>query len=153
MPDGGHLAFPGRAPFSLEAWILPRGFNGVTRRIFSKEGPDGGYLLGIQSTGLAFSRYADGQWSTLRASVPHGRWSHVLATYDGSVMDLYVDGLLAASEPSALSLPEARSDLSIGAKQSRWRFYAGGLDDLAIYGHALSAERALAHVRVGAGAG
>jgi len=153
VPDGNDLAFAGRAPFSLEAWIFPRGFNGVTRRIFSKEGPDGGYLLGIQSTGLAFSRYAYGQWSTLRAPVPHDRWSHVLATYDGAVMNLYVDGVLAASEPSALSLPDARADLSIGAKQSQWRFYAGGLDDVAIYGRALSAERALAHVRVGTGTG
>jgi len=151
VPDGNHLAFSGRAPFSLEAWIEPRGFNDVTRRIFSKEGPDGGYLLGIQSTGLAFSRYADGVWSTLRAPVPHDRWSHVLATYDGSVMDLYVDGVLIVSTASGLWLPDARSDLSIGAKQSRWRFYAGGLDDVAIYGHALSADRALAHARVGDG--
>ncbi len=153
VPDGDHLAFPGREPFSLEAWISPRGFNDVTRRIFSKEGPDGGYLLGIQSTGLVFSRYADGLWSTLRAPVAANRWSHVLATYDGSVMDLYVNGVLSVSTVSGLSLPDARSDLSIGAKQSRWRFYAGGLDDLAIYGRALSAERALAHVRVGTGIG
>ena len=151
VPDGNHLAFPGRAPFSLEAWILPRGFNDVTRRIFSKEGPDGGYLLGIQSTGLAFSRYVDGVWSTLRAPVAHDRWSHVLATYDGGVMDLYVDGVLIVSTASGLSLPDGRSDLSIGAKQSLWRFYAGGLDDVAIYGHALTADRALAHMRVGDG--
>lgn len=151
VPDGNHLAFPGREPFSLEAWIQPRGFNDVTRRIFSKEGPDGGYLLGIQSGGLAFSRYANGLWSTLRAPVDRHGWSHVLATYDGSVMDLYVNGVLAASEPSALSLPDARSDLSIGAKQSRWRFYAGGIDDVAIYGRALTAARALAHTRVGDG--
>jgi len=149
VPDGNHLAFSGRAPFSLEAWIFPRGFNGVTRRIFSKEGPDGGYLLGIQSTGLAFARYAYGQWSTLRAPVDRNGWSHVLATYDGNVMDLYVNGALVASMPSTLSLPDVRADLSIGAKQSRWRFYAGGLDDVAIYGRALAAARAVAHTRVG----
>lgn len=149
VPDGNHLAFAGRAPFTLEAWVRPRGFNGVTRRIFSKEGPDGGYLLGIQRTGLAFARYADGQWSTSKTGVDANRWSHVVATYDGTVMSTYVDGWLAASQPSSISLPEARSDLSIGAKQSRWRFYAGGLDDVAIYDYALSYDRVLAHSRIG----
>ena len=64
-------------------------------------------------------------------------------------MQIYVDGVLSASRPSYLSLPPERSDLSIGAKQSRWRFYAGGLDELAIYGRALSNARALAHSRIG----
>jgi hypothetical protein len=149
VSDNGHLAFPGRDPFTLEAWVRPRGFNGVTRRIYSKEGPDGGYLLGIQQGGVVFSRYVDGQWSTLLTGVDAHRWSHVMATYDGTVMRIYVDGWLAASEPSSSSLPVARSDLSIGAKQSRWRFYAGGLDELAIYGRALSSGRALAHSRIG----
>lgn len=149
VSDNGHLAFPGRAAFTLEAWVRPRGFNGVTRRIYSKEGPDGGYLLGIQQGGVVFSRYAHGQWSTLLTGVAASRWSHVMATYDGTTMQVYVDGSLSASRPSLLSLPAARSDLSIGAKQSRWRFYAGGLDELAIYGRALSGERAMAHTRVG----
>ncbi len=149
VSDNGHLAFPGRAPFTLEAWVRPRGFNDVTRRIFSKESATGGYLLGIQRGGVVFSRYVDGQWNTLVTGVDASRWSYVAATYDGSVMSIYVDGWLAASEPSTLSLPDARSDLSIGAKQTRWRFYAGGLDELAIYGYALSYGRELTHSRVG----
>lgn len=149
VPDAGHLAFAGRAPFSLEAWVHPRAFNDVTRRIFSKEGPDGGYLLGVRREGLIFSRYAHGQWSTLATGVDAHRWSHVLATYDGTVMSVYIDGWLSASEPSSISLPASAADLSIGAKQSRWRFYAGGLDELAIYPYAVSAGRALAHSRIG----
>lgn len=150
VSDNGHLAFPGRAPFTLEAWVRPRGFNGVTRRIFSKESVDGGYLLGIQRGGIVFARYTYGnQWSTLLTGIDAHRWSHVMATYDGTAMQIYVDGVLSASRPSYLSLPPERSDLSIGAKQSRWRFYAGGLDELAIYGRALSNARALAHSRIG----
>lgn len=149
--DGNTVAFPGREPFTLEAWVHPHNLNDVTRRVFSKEGPDGGWLLGVRNDGLVFSRYASGQWSTLRTSVDATRWTYVVATYDGAVMRVYVNGWLSAQGPSALELPPEREDLSIGAKQGRWRYFAGGLDELAIYDYPLSNGRALAHFRVGTG--
>lgn len=149
VADGDALAFDGRAAFSLEAWIHPHNLNTVTRRVFSKEGPRGGYLVGVRSDGLFFSRYVDGIWSTLQAPITTTDWMHVLATYDGDTMRLYVNGALVAERASALELPPERDDLSIGAKQGKWRFFAGGLDELAIYDHALSASRAYAHWRVG----
>ena len=151
VADRDHLSFPGLEPFTLEAWVRPRGRNEVTRRIYSKEGPRGGYLLAMQSGNLVFSRYAGDQWSTLATGVDPRRWSHVAATFDGVTMKLYVEGWLSAQGPSALALPEARSDLSIGAKQSRWRFYAGGLDEAAIYPYALAYGQVHAHARAGGG--
>jgi hypothetical protein len=151
VADGDALAFAGRAPFSLEAWIHPHNLNTVTRRVFSKEGPDGGYLIGVRTDGLFFSRYASGLWSTLQAPIGTSDWMHVLATYDGDTMRLYVNGALAAERASALELPAEREDLSLGAKQGKWRFFAGGLDELAVYDYALPASRAYAHWRVGSG--
>jgi Concanavalin A-like lectin/glucanases superfamily len=151
VSDGDDVAFPGREPFTLEAWVHPHNLNTVTRRVFSKEGPDGGWLLGVRNDGLVFSRYAHGQWSTLRTSVDATRWTYVVATYDGAVMSVYIDGWLSAQGPSELELPAEREDLSIGAKQGRWRYFAGGLDELAIYDRALSNGRALAHYRLGGG--
>lgn len=151
VADGTGLTFPGREPFSLEAWVMPRGRNDVTRRIFSSEGPDGGWLLGMRRGEIVFSRYASGQWSTLRTGVDPSRWSHVAATYDGTIMRVYVEGWLSAQGPSWLELPAQREPLSIGAKVSQWRFYAGGLDEVAIYPYALSYGRVHSHARVGGG--
>jgi hypothetical protein len=151
VADRDHVAFAGRAAFSLEAWIHPRGKNGVTRRILSKEGPDGGWLLGMRAGQLVFSRYADGAWSTLATGVEPTRWSHVAATFDGTTMSLFVDGWLAAQGPSRIDLPINRADLSIGAKQSRWRFFAGGLDEVAIYPRQLTYGQIHSHARVGGG--
>lgn len=151
VADRDHLAFAGRAAFTLEAWVKPRGKNGVTRRIVSKEGPDGGYLLGMRDGNLVFSRYAGGQWSTLATGVDPRRWSHVAATFDGTTMSVFVEGWLTAQGPSRVDLPINRSDLSLGAKQSRWRFYAGGLDEVAIYPRALTYGQIHAHARVGGG--
>ncbi len=151
VTDGNAVAFPGREPFSLEAWIHPHNLNTVTRRVFSKEGPDGGWLLGVRRDGLVFSRYAYGQWSTLRTSVDANRWTYVVATYDGAVMRVYINGWLSAQMPSELELPAEREDLAIGSKLGRWRYFAGGLDELAIYDYPLSDGRALAHYRLGGG--
>ena len=64
---------------------------------------------------------------------------------------MLVNGALAAERASALELPAEREDLSLGAKQGKWRFFAGGLDELAVYDYALPASRAYAHWRVGSG--
>jgi len=151
VADGDALAFAGRQPFTLEAWVHPHNLNRVTRRVLSKEGPDGGWLLGVRRDGLIFSRYVDGRWSTLTTSVDATRWTYVMATYDGATMRVYVNGWLAAQGPSELELPAARADLTIGSKLGRWRYFAGGLDELAIYPYALSNGRALAHFRLGGG--
>lgn len=151
VPDANALAFPGREPFSLEAWVHPHNLNMVTRRVFSKEGPDGGWLLGVRRDGLVFSRYAYGQWTTLRTSVDATRWTYVVATYDGTVMRVYVNGWLSAQDTSEIELPAERQDLAIGSKFGLWRYFAGGLDELAIYDYPLSNDRALAHYRLGGG--
>ncbi len=149
VADNGQLSFPGIARFTLEAWVRPRGFNDVTRRIFSKEDATGGWLLGIQRGGLVFSRYGQGVWHTLLTGIDASRWTHVVATYDTRAMRIYLDGVLVAARLSELAIPDVRSDLSIGAKQLRWRFYAGGLDELAIYPNALSGAQVLAHSHAG----
>lgn len=153
------FVFAGREPFTLEAWIRPRRLNENTRRVFSSERNtadsllqvDGGYLVGVRADGLVFSRYAAGRWSTLKTSVAAGRWQHVAASYDGTVMRLYVDGRLRGSGASTIAIPNWTTTwFSLGSKSSIYRFFAGGLDEAAVYARALPADRVLAHYRAGA---
>jgi hypothetical protein len=147
--------FAGRAPFTLEAWIRPRRLNGHTRRVFSTEASaspprDGGYLVGVRADGLVFSRYAAGRWSTLRTDVTAGAWQHVAATYDGTTMRLYVNGRLRDERASAIDLPPWRTTwFSIGSKSGAYKFFAGGVDEAAVYTRALDAHRVLAHYQAG----
>ncbi len=142
--------FGGHAPFSLEAWIDPRRLNENTRRVFSSEDAVGGYLVGVRAGALVFSRFANGRWSTITTDVTSGRWTHVVATYDaGHVMRLYVDGVRVNALASTISLPTAGRELRIGSLRGRWRFYAGTLDEVAVYRHALDAGRVAEHYRLG----
>ncbi len=65
--------------------------------------------------------------------VPAGSWVHVVATFDGTTMRLYRDGVLMNfNNTGAISVPafDARLQIGIG--------YEGMLDDIRIYNRALS---------------
>ncbi|MFZ5424350.1 MAG: LamG-like jellyroll fold domain-containing protein [Patescibacteria group bacterium] len=61
-------------------------------------------------------------------------WHHVAATYDGSTMKLYIDGVLDNSTSASVSMPDGSHDLLIGAtyagrEQGRAQGYFQGLID------------------------
>ena len=116
VPDGvweSHLtldtspgAARGRRPFGFEIWVKPASLDASTRRIVSAENASGGYLVGARSDRLVFSRYARTRggttWNTIAVAPPAiGRWTHIVASYDGAVMRLYVNGRQAGSRRRA----------------------------------------------------
>lgn len=182
----------GRAPFSLEVWIRPHTLDASTRRIFSFEDPtrslfqdppltQGGYLLGARADSLVFARYvrtdAGEQWSTVAVPAPPlDRWTYVVATYDGTRMQLYVNGEPVAARDSTIELPGCNTqdtpvgvdrwpNLTIGAQSTGSTFYRpggmtppthwlewdGNLDEPAWYDRALGAADVRHHWRAGSG--
>jgi hypothetical protein len=143
----------GRAPFTWEIWVKPASLDANTRRIVSAENESGGYLVGARSDRLVFARYAQTPagttWNTLSVPPPPvGRWTHIVATYDRSVMRLYVDGRLAGSRPSDVSVPAdwttpyewnprtdafGRDVIRLGAHSRTWLEWDGWLDEAAYY--------------------
>jgi hypothetical protein len=131
---------------SLEAWVKPSSQPAANSTIVRKATQ---YLLRTTSTGVvAFRIYKAGaaiELSTASGALSAGSWHHVVATWDGAVMAIYVDGKLRGTR--ALSGPaDAGTDaLHLGASYGSYDFYAGGLDDVAVYGSALSQSRVEAH--------
>jgi hypothetical protein len=74
---------------------------------------------------------------------------HVVATYDGSNAKIYVNGVLDASSTGGSAITYAgigTYGLSIGAGQSTSRkIFNGTIDDVSVFGSALSATQAAAH--------
>ena len=78
-----------------------------------------------------------------------GEWHHIVGTYDGTQLQLYVDGV-AAGDPvphtgTILPMPKG-GFLSIGSEDGRRtndpndrRYFSGDIDAVAIYGRALTA--------------
>jgi hypothetical protein len=87
------------------------------------------------------------------AVVAQGVETHIVATYDGNVIRIYINGVfdsetrapgsISPKPPTAANLIE--SGVGIGNQTLRHRPFKGLIDEVALYPTALSAERVLAH--------
>jgi hypothetical protein len=68
-------------------------------------------------------------------------WAHVAATYDGSMLRVYLNGTEVASQPRTGAIDTSTGPLRIGGN-SIWpgEFFNGLVDDVRVYSRALTAE-------------
>jgi len=150
----GRPDFRGRQKLSLSAWVKPAGFDPYNE-IFRKEDGEQRVLFSFQesgtvlSLGLNVSGYVECDAKIDPLEVADGQWHHCAATFDGEWMRVYLDGRLIGklNRPGALS---AGGDAPgcIGSGNGTECFH-GALDDLRIYGAALTPEEVLALYRSG----
>ncbi len=149
--SASELQFGGTQPFTLEAWVRPDGWTGgdTHRAIISKfnSGSVGAWQFVIRNNNsLGFHREVNPWWMNGNTTVPTGQWRHVAATYDGSVMRTYVNGVLDVQE-SRGSSSTTTSPVMIGATlnsgQPANRFL-GVIDELRVWNVAKSAPQLLA---------
>jgi hypothetical protein len=155
VPNGPALAaIDGSSAITMEAWINPQEqtLPSEFRSFFSFIGNPTSYL-GIYNDGgvlrscvsLMISGVQRSYWAGPALSI--GSWYHVVATYDGTNLTLYVNGS-AVGQTSGLSGP-----LSVGAAGMVLGGYPiagdlsfdGLLDEVAIYSHPLTPTRIAAH--------
>ena len=118
------------------------GFNGTSA------GAGTGFWLGTDGTNWVFETF-DGGWNrVVGPAVVLGRWAHLVGTYDGSTVRLYVNGILSASAGGGYTA-NTGAVLSIGATHytdTSWaNQFTGALDEVAVYPTALSQGRIQAH--------
>jgi hypothetical protein len=74
-------------------------------------------------------------------------WYYVVATYDGNVASLYINGQLDGTHPAVATPAQVDGPLSVGRRFDGF-FNNAVLEEIAIYPTALSADRVAAHWRV-----
>jgi hypothetical protein len=151
------------AQLTLEVWIYPTVAppasggsivqKSVTAAGVAHADPYQIYNLGLSnsrtinfgvSTGAAGSRVL----VTSATTVPLNAWSHVVATYDGTTSRIYIDGVLDANTATpALAIGSTPHDLRIGGFVSSTTpgMFTGRIDEVALYGTALSAAQIASH--------
>lgn len=140
--EAADIDFAGTSPFSLEAWALHEGIDSTYRHLFNKDAyPAGGreqWGVYIQSgNGMTFERYVMGDVHAAGLSAPaKGAWFHMVATYDGSRMRIYVDGVERDSASDTRSQAPKNVPLVMGANgtTSPWN---GLIDEIAVYAKTL----------------
>jgi hypothetical protein len=162
LDAGDRFAFAGSQPFSVEAWVRPasmQGYGGIFSREDTAGGPPSEGYLGFVSPGdgvYGFQRLDGNSLTSVNSmSVANGaHYDHVVATYDGNVMTLYVNGVAEAMETASFPIAGATHDFVVGAEVGGAEdFFEGALDEVAVYEHVLSANRVSAHYLVGTGQG
>ena len=74
-----------------------------------------------------------------RRPVPVDRWTYLALTYDGEQERLYVNGAAVSRHPAGGSLQTPDSPLWIGGNHPWGSHFNGLIDDVRVYGRALSA--------------
>ena len=141
-------------PFTLAAWIHPTASSGViVSRADAGDQGEVGWGLYLEDGKLRFNMSTrildDGVSAETLEDVRLDEWQHVLATYDGSKtpggIRIYVDGESRALTPMldlvGNRMPQ-RYPLRIGASGSDKPRFEGIIDDVRIYGAALTPAQA-----------
>ena len=101
-----------------------------------------GYGLRMESTGLAsFDLGHSGTTTTVTSSteINDGLWHHITGTFDGTTQKIFIDGMLEASS-TASSVTYDEGSFTIGALTGPTSGFDGKIDDVRVYGVALSSE-------------
>jgi hypothetical protein len=152
--------FADRTAFSIEAWVNPTLLAPLGGSVASKNfqdevtGVTQGYKLAVGSDGVTLTRYGTTFIDACAAPpIAEGSYSHIVGSYDGDVLSIFVNGGFAASLASTGDLIAHNGTFLLGASwahsQLMVQHYMGALDEVAVYGHALSQERVLAHFNAG----
>ncbi len=147
--------------FTVTAWVNPDTLDTSRSAVLTYEVPTGavtkkgvttttyGIVFGLDATRSASPHaplaMVNVSGSTKvaagKSALPQGRWSHLAMTYDGTSMTLYVNGAKAGSVKAAKLPYNSSGKLLIGATDvSTNQNFAGGLDDVRLYGRVLTAS-------------
>jgi glucose/arabinose dehydrogenase len=127
---------------TLEAWVKPSQLGSTWRTVALKERPGGmcWALYAHDSNGTA-AHIVTATTSTANGGrLTLNTWTHLAATYDGSVLALYRDGSLVSSTLASGALVTSTGALKIGGNSIWSEPFAGVLDDLRVYNRALTAS-------------
>ena len=125
---------------TVMAWIRADDWNG-NRRIVQKGVDDQYRLIDEGSLEFGLSGVTDGDIATPLPSTEV--WHHVVGTYDGSSIKLYVDSILKISQSASGSLATSSTSLYIGNKplsSYSGDFFKGSIDEVRIYNRALTIQ-------------
>jgi hypothetical protein len=145
--------------YSIEAWFKTTSANAM---ILQDRGGGSGMSLTLNVEGGTIRWGVDsnsiwiGKWST--AAVNDGNWHHVVGTWEGaagvavdsSQFKIYLDGVLAASSAngvggSATAPVSGTGGTKMGYHAPWGMYFTGSLDEVAIYGTALTATQVANH--------
>lgn len=140
---------PGEA-ITLEAWVYPEAIPSVGEPGIVGKSYDN-YVLTYYGNGHVWW-YTGNSTVNAHAAVTPMAWHHIVGTYDGEMMKLYVDGELAAANkgknpgiPAGKGFWMGKSEGSV--QWTKNAHFLGMIDEVRLYDRAISAQEIREHYR------
>lgn len=135
IPDNNSLDLS--TALTIEAWVYATSNSGI-QNVVCKSSL-------VVNTGYIFPRTDDG-WSTVSLYLNIGGWQifttpypslntwhHLAATYDGTTVKIYIDGVLALSQAQSGAFATNNNVLQIGNQTGFSEYFGGKVDDIRIW--------------------
>ena len=132
---------------TIEAWVFPTVVgSGAWRSLLIKEAPQmEAYQLYANTDTNAPTFYVrraaatgDPQDARAPTPMPVNTWTHLAATYDGTTLRFFVNGVQVASNAIAGPLLTSTGVLRMGGNSIWGEFFTGRIDEVRLYNRALS---------------
>ncbi len=143
IPDSASLDLT--STMTLEGWVKPTG--GLASHwstVLFKESPGNltyGLLASSDTSVAAGISTIGGVQKTAKGSstLPLNTWTFLAASYSGSVVTLYVNGVAVSTAAATGSMPVSSGPLRIGGNSVWGEYFSGLIDNVRVYNRALSA--------------
>ena len=151
VSDSPSLTFAGNR-LTAEFWVNP---GSITTQMFIVSKRDDApqereFDIAFDPVGAAkwfeFRIFGSGGSNVTRFSSNHfstGVWSHVVSTYDGSTLRIWVGGVLASENASTINLGDTPQPITLGVLEDSTglgSFFNGQLDEVRIYNRAYTPD-------------
>ncbi len=143
--------FPsGSNPRTLAAWIKTSASTQMTIVGYGNNTSSQMFnILTLSNTGKIIVSNWGGLTALSDTAINDGAWHFVAATYDGTTVRIYIDGILEVTD-SSLTFNTINAFSKIGVRiDGTTEFYNGIIDEVRIYNRALSADEVLANYQAG----
>ena len=135
---------------TLEAWVYPTANGGgIPRNVLIKERTGGEVYNLYANTETNVPRIyvvraaqPNKPWDARGTSqLPLNTWTHLAATYDGTTLRIFVNGVQVGTRSVSGALLTSTGALRLGGNSIWGEYFQGRLDDIRIYNRALSAAQ------------
>lgn len=142
--EGSHISVPHTHELSpdyitVSAWVNPEGltkWDSVVSKSSNGNWNDGWGLATFKDSDEINFYINDWEDHSVKADLPSG-WSHVVGTYDGSSIRIYINGQLKDSKSYSSDIDHSNVALSIGKNNGDSYSWKGKIDEVKLFSNAL----------------
>ncbi len=136
-------------PVTVEAWVRPM-LKGHGEAVLIGESMSS-FVLTYYNAELCYWYIGNGN-NNLRGKLTLRGWNHVVGTFDGATLRMWVNGRLVGSEPSRYRSYSPSGQFLLGTKgRPDLPRFNGMIDAVRVYDRALKADEVVAHFKAEAG--